>query len=1591
MASSLFLDFPCTTASPSSPSVVLLGWCDIEGICAVVTDDHRITFYLEEGIGLEECKIERHCDATCMAWQPQSKLLATGWDDGHVATHAVATWTNAKKSLAEAATEVTTSCVWSTDQKHGRCPVRLAMWNSSGNRFVSGDGNGGVVVWKADSRGGLTALREYVMGSGLTCGVFFLSSSKESDDLVAQRFFVGTKHGGVYDADDLGKAIECQSLGARIDHVLLYEGKQRLVVLTRGLVLVQLQVYDDDSSKVVPVMKVKVSVAGSHDGIRNLCWAGPGVVVAATGETMIRFWNLSNDETYVVSLTTAKLDRAARCVSVAFHAHQRYLAAGTKDGKVAMWRFIGGSYHENVRTSAADWEAMPPTAACGGRGAVEKLAFGPGHGLLAAASDTGATSILSETVLYRLLNADVGVIQLSTEKFRAERQNGATAVVTTDISIRGLAASSERIVAWNGHEARVYEWPTESIGDPKLVSKFPTSAKALALYHNDTLFRASGSYVELCNLHGNVKSKISFSEQEGHPHHLDLNGNYLAVATDKGLVKIFQVDRREPKQFGSPGYFLDDDDDDEDDDAPKEDEDLALTVQKVSRKEKKKFMTTRAPTARGRVAAGKKKKPTTTATKPTTREIRSIRCNADGTRVSILADRVHGASVRIREPDPRLYVYDADRDVVDSHDFHGVDRTPVSHFWDPVEPKLLACETRFAGHRKAATAKKTKTDEAYSSLGLRGGGSNHKDFVGGGDKQRTDDDGESAPLVEVTTLFVTSDDGMLLQDVFPLEQPLEALVGIQVPRLFFTRSSNKDEAGEAKTGEAKEQTQQDVALCSRVMRDFVGLDDADEQTKSALLDFSYYLTVGNMDEAHKAVRLIKSPGVWENMAHMCVKTKRLDVAEVCLGNMGHARGSAALRLAKQRAPELEARVAALAIQLGLRQDAARLYKECGRYDLLNELYQAAGEWYLALETAETHDRIHLKSTHHRYAKHLEAQGNYDAAARHFELAETQTREVPRMLVAKHEQAALERYVLKQATDPVNDKNDDNKENDDGTELLTWWAGYCESLGHLDSAQSCYDKANDDYNLVRLACVKNDVKRATALVDQGKSKAGAYHLARHLEARGDINDAIQYFAKSGCYNHAIRLARQYGFDTDLMQFCLKARPSLQIDCANYFEQKGEYEKAVQLYQKGGEMTKALDLCFKVGGKGRDQIFEMLGNISQSLDESTASPEVLAKCAEFFIEHNQFLQAVKLFVAGGRYRQAIDLCVERNVTITTELADDLTPPKQQQKADEEKTSDEPRRKKEILTASERTRILEELAKACKKQGAFQLACKKYTEAGDRSKALRCLLKSGDTKSIIYYATTSRNRDFYILTANYLQSLDWQSGTPEATALTKKIVEFYQKAKAHDKLAEFYDAYAQVEIDEYRDYEKALSALHDAKTQLEKAAQAGDGDTRRLTLLEQRIAIVADFVEARSQEKSDPASMASMVNDILKRPDVDNAIRIGDAFALLVEYYFHKANQPKEAFDLLEQMRSKNIALHPYIEQDLLDAIHNAVGVKLPSSRAVSNRSLGQTGDDSNRGLSGDDDDVIPDDLDDDAIPDEIDEVLEDDDDDDMFRHK
>lgn len=63
---------------------------------------------------------------------------------------------------------------------------------------------------------------------------------------------------------------------------------------------------------------------------------------------------------------------------------------------------------------------------------------------------------------------------------------------------------------------------------------------------------------------------------------------------------------------------------------------------------------------------------------------------------------------------------------------------------------------------------------------------------------------------------------------------------------------------------------------------------------------------------------MKTPGVWNSLARMCVKTRRLDVAGICLGHMGNAKAARALRLATADSSlPLEAKVAVLAIHLDM--------------------------------------------------------------------------------------------------------------------------------------------------------------------------------------------------------------------------------------------------------------------------------------------------------------------------------------------------------------------------------------------------------------------------------------------------------------------------------------------------------------------------------------------------------------------------------------------------------------------------------------------------------------------------------------------------
>jgi intraflagellar transport protein 140 len=128
----------------------------------------------------------------------------------------------------------------------------------------------------------------------------------------------------------------------------------------------------------------------------------------------------------------------------------------------------------------------------------------------------------------------------------------------------------------------------------------------------------------------------------------------------------------------------------------------------------------------------------------------------------------------------------------------------------------------------------------------------------------------------------------------------------------------------------------------------------------------------------------------------------------------------------------------------------------------------------------------------------------------------------------------------------------------------------------------------------------------------------------------------------------------------------------------------------------------------------------------------------------------------------------------------------------------------------------------------------------------KAMKALMKSGDTRTIIFFTNVHKQREIYIMAANYLQSLDWRKN-PE---VMKNIIAFYTRAKSMESLASFYEACAQVEIDEYQDYDKAASALAEAYKCL---TRGNVEDTVRaenmINVLKFKITVIRKFMEAKA----------------------------------------------------------------------------------------------------------------------------------------------
>ena len=845
-------------------------------------------------------------------------------------------------------------------------------------------------------------------------------------------------------------------------------------------------------------------------------------------------------------------------------------------------------------------------------------------------------------------------------------------------------------------------------------------------------------------------------------------------------------------------------------------------------------------------------------------EIREAAINCKGNLIIFLTDNMVNSEMRM--PETKIIIYDVEMDSYIDYEI-SPNRIPIEITWDFADWRIFAISTEYAKDLNNEDEKK----DLYKSIIYTGNDDENSvveekaDWVGG----------------EVFLLFYTSENGVNNLESHKISRENQGIFGLNAPDIFFISSVPDPDTK--------------CSITTKKMQFFQGLDKIDEDISKSLIEFSLLMSCGKLDEAYKIVKNIKTANIWENMAHICIKTKRLDVLEVCLSNMRFERGIKAFREARHE-KEPEAKLAKVAMHLNLIDDAKKLLKEVNRWDVLIKFYICIGEYEKAIETAKENDRIDLQNTYYRIAQHYEQTGEIDEAINYYKLSGSGTKEIPRMLISLN-------YI---------DKLEETLKEDGNPESLLRLASYYESQEEYEEAMEYYKKADDIQNVIRLYLKENHIDEAIKVFQEGKEKFkikkeqkylkgymdGAYLIGNYYEKNNSMKNAIDYYRVSGRFNQAFRLAKEKGLDKEIYALGTQAPKNTQNLIAEYFEKKNKLKEAIDLYLQGSNIRKGLNLCLATNQL--DKVRELSRVLETKQDKDT-----LKALADYFAGQNEHEKALELLIRIKDYESAMKICENHKVRISQETANAM-------KEDLEKEKDNKTKKE--LTAR--------LAKLLMTQGDFEMAHDIYVKMGNLKKAMKCYIKMGDKNKVIEFAQICRNPELFILAANFLQNLEW---TPD---VIKIIVSFFNKAKAYYNLSQFYTVLGVSAINEKKDFKKGEEYLKEALKAVMKVRENDDKKNNKIDEIKKKLDFIDSLNDMNDKLKGgDAAGALNRCNELLKISGRDDILSDKDIYGFMFKiHYFQKDFQ--NAFIVLEQCRI-NQKLTNIASVNLIQEVLNNVG--------------------------------------------------------------
>ncbi|KAI3658438.1 hypothetical protein MP638_007540 [Amoeboaphelidium occidentale] len=646
----------------------------------------------------------------------------------------------------------------------------------------------------------------------------------------------------------------------------------------------------------------------------------------------------------------------------------------------------------------------------------------------------------------------------------------------------------------------------------------------------------------------------------------------------------------------------------------------------------------------------------------------------------------------------------------------------------------------------------------------------------------------------------------------------------------------------------KESDSGSIRLVSQILDEFND-ENVEESNIKKTLDFSINVLSGKIHELMQTDKEYKNPKVWESAARMSARAGIVLSAESCLGLMRQPYRLHYIRHLNEKEKLLE-----ISEFLGLSKDYSSLDEQNVDYKCKIKHLLEKHDFERAIEMSEKHYRIGLKHCYFAKAQREEQLGNFKEAAINYCKSGNGTTEIGRML----QQYPNEYSVIMEGCD---------------VRMEQWWAKYAESQGSLEEARDLYEKCKNYESLVRVLCKLGEIEKATEVAISAESKPACFQLAKYFNSQGDFSNAVKYFGKASCFHHACMIAKDNQMYPELLQMAMLGGQTLMLNMALVFEEIGLYDKAANLYYKGGRYGKAIQLCLE---HKLDQLLDLISSDANHNQDQEAV-ELLAR---HFATKGDSQKTLDLLIKSCKIDEALKLARARKFKVTEDLAESIT----------KRISDE-----KSFANEEKQKNLVRLADLCFEQGSYQLASKKYTQAGDRLQAMKALLKTGDIEKITFFAGVSgqKDKEVYVVAANYLQSVAWN---------VSENAEILKSAKAFEHLASFYELYAQNEIDFYSDYEKAIGPLKEAiklrATQIEQNAT----NSIKTDLLQKKLVAIERYIIALSALRNQETNqMEQFLKEILGSKN-EFIVRKGDVLGSLITYYYSKGDKQK-AGTLLE----------------------------------------------------------------------------------------